>query len=148
MSNLVEQIIEAAELEVKKETAYSELKYVYDLEKNDDLKNSSRFGVRPLEAPQVAGLNKVYTVDQVFNVVLVTAYKNKPQDDIDLRQSIKELYNKMDEVIKAFHLNKLGLNSIVLSINLSSINEPEIFEENKIVALSADFIIKYRNTVD
>lgn len=148
MSNLVEQILDAIELEVKTETGFTKLKYNYNLELNDSIKNGQRFGVRPKEASVADGLNKVYTVDQVFTVTLVLGYESNAQSDATLQTRVKTLYNKMDEVIKAMHLNKAGLPSIILVVNLDSIAEPEINEENKIVSLSADFIIKYRNTVD
>jgi|SRR5210317_765541 len=148
MSNLVEQILDAIELEVENETGFAKLKYNYNIAMNDAIKNSKRFGVRPKEASVTSGITNVYTVDHTFTVDLVLGYESNAQNDATLQTRVKTLYNKMDEVIKAMHLNKAGLPSIVLVVNLDSIAEPEINEENKIVSLSADFIIKYRNTVD
>lgn len=148
MSNLVDQIISSAETLIESEIGFEKAKHYWFLEKNDAIKTKNRYAFTPRSASVVDGLTKTYTVDQSFRVTLMRGYRNNSNSDTDLQAEIKTLYNNADEVIKAFHLNKVGLPSIILSVNLSSIDEPEILEENKLVALNCDFIIKYRNTVD
>lgn len=147
MSNLVSQIIDAMETRVETATSFSKLRYVYNIERNDYKGNQDRYAVTPGDAPFSSGIVNNYTVDQSFIVSLTTGYRNSAKDDLDLQASVDSLYSEMDEVIKDLHLNKAGLPGIVLSINLDSIDAPEILEEHKVVVLRADFVVKYRNSV-
>lgn len=145
MSSLVTTIISGIEARLAAVlTAYDPLRYYFDLAKNDYAGNNSRYAVIPKEVEAQAGVIRSVTVNQDFQIVLTNGYRNNPKSDTDLQAVVKDLYDKMDDVLHDLFLTKLGSPSIVLLVTLNSIEEPEILEENKVIALRMNMNVRYR----
>lgn len=149
MAANVDNIISSMETQIGTTlgASYSKLNFVYDIEKNTFKTNPNRYGVVTLEAVNNPSIIKASTLDHVFQVVLTDNYVNSPANDLALQEAINNLYDKLNEVEVQFYQSKLGLPSLVMYSELSVINEPEIIEEHKIVALRGDFLVKYRTQV-
>lgn len=149
MANKVQQIIEAIESQCSKHlVTYQKLKYVYDVQKNTFKGNPKKYGVRPLGASETDGVIRASTLDQNFQIILTDNYVNAQDNDQGLQDTVKDLFSKMNDLEKQLFKSKLGLSSIVLFTSLESIDEPEIFEEDKIAVLRAEFLVKYRTNLD
>jgi hypothetical protein len=145
MSTLVTDIITGIETRLAAVlTGYSPLRYYYDIEKNDYKGNVDRYGIIPKEIESQSGVIRSVTVNQTFQIILTTGYKNGPMSDSDLQSKVKTLYDKMDDVLHDLFLTKLGVPSIVLLSTLNGYEEPEILEEQKVVALRMDLTVRYR----
>lgn len=149
MATLVQDIVEAFESEIATElgATYSELIYKYDIEKNSFRTNDKRYGVIPLFAETVEGVLCHYTMDQTFQVVLTHGYVSGV-DSSDKESKLFLLYDKMSEITKMAYSKKLGLSSTVLNINPVSIDDPEFLEENKVVILRGNYVVRYRERLD
>ena len=145
MSSLVTDIITGLETRLAAVlTTYAPLRYYFDLSKNDYTGNNNRYAVVPKAIESQAGVIRSVTVNQDFQIVLTNGYRNNPKSDTDLQAVVKELYDKMDDVLNDLFLTKLGVPSIVLLVTLSGIEEPEILEDNKVIALRMNLTIRYR----
>jgi hypothetical protein len=145
MSSLVSTIITGIETRLAAVlTTYDPLRYYFDLEKNDYAGNNSRYAVIPKEVESQAGVVRSVTVNQGFQIVLTSGYRNNPKSDTDLQAVVKDLYDKMDDVLNDLFLTKLGAPSVVLLLTLNGIEEPEILEENKVIALRMNLTVRYR----
>lgn len=150
MSNIVEQIITAgkSQLSTTLGASYSELDYVIELEKNNFRNRTTRYGFIPLGADTGESvINKVYTLDHSFQIILTQPTFNR-QNDAGLISATNTLYDKMDDIFKDFMNKKLGLNTIILNIQEPSIEEPEYLEDNDLVALRGNVVIKYRQPLN
>ena len=126
---------------------YSALKYYYDISKNDFKGNTLRYGVIPKSADSEVGVVRAVTITQEFQIILTDDYRNTPKNDQSLQSNIKALYDKMDDVLHSLYMTKLGVPSIVLLTTLNGIEEPEILEENKVVALRMNISVRYRRNL-
>lgn len=151
MANIVEQIISAGKTTIAAnivESGFAELDYYVDLTKNNFRTNHKRYGFVPKEAVgSEAGINRYYTLDHTFEVIL-TKRADTRTDDSSVISVLNDLYDEMDNIFQAFHLTKLGLSSIVMLIDGPSIDEPEYLEDNRLVVLRGSFIIKYRQAIN
>lgn len=149
MATKVAQIIDGMEGEIvtKLGVSYSKLNYVYDISKNTFKGNANRYGVVPLDATNNPTIIKASTLDHIFQVVLTDEYRNSPTGDLNLQETIEGLYDKMNDLEEQFYQSKIGVPSIVIYMELSSIEEPEILEDHKIAALRGNFLVKYRTPV-
>lgn len=145
MSNIVEQIVDAFETEVASILGgtYKELRYKYDIEQNNFNTNDKRYGVRPLFGETVSGVLCHYTMDQEFEVTITRRFTNKYNDD-SLQTAVLETADKFDDIFKSIKSSKLGIPSIVILVSGFTMDEPEIFDENNVVALRANFTVRYR----
>ena len=149
MANKVEQIVTAIEAQIATTLSeYTALNYVNDIEKNSFVGNKKKYGVKPLGLDRAAGVTRSHTVDQIFQVILTDDYTNSPANDESARSKIYSLFDKMNDLEKQFFKSKIGLTSIVLFMNLTSIEDPEVLEENKVIALRGNFLVKYRTNID
>jgi hypothetical protein len=145
MSTLVSQIIDGIEGRIAVVVpTFSALRYYYDITKNDYKGNSSRYSVIPKSIEPQAGVIRSVTVNQDFAITLTDGYRNDPKSDEDLQDKIKNLYDKHDDILNDLFLTKLGVSSIVLLTTLSGFDEPEILEDNKVVALTMNITVRYR----
>ena len=145
MSNYVEQIVEAMEAQCAITlTGFSQINYIYDIEKNSFKGNPTKYGVLPLGISSIVTAMRASTGDQVIQVVLTDGYVNTVSNDISLQESVKTLFDKMNDLEKDVFSTKLGLSSLIMSANIESIGDPEVIEEHKIVTLRGDFLIRYR----
>jgi hypothetical protein len=121
---------------------WRELDYVYNLENNNFKNASLGFAVGVKTGNQVTGTNKSATVDQVFFVSLTECFVNR-YDDAKERQAISNLYDQIDAVTKDIFQKKLN-NDKILVVQSFDYEEPNNPDEST-VALTVNFIIKYRN---
>lgn len=126
---------------------YSQLPYEYDILKNSDRDNSKGFGFIPLDADFTEGRSLGYSsMAHRFQIILTEDYSNY-SDDTELETAIKNLYKDIYAVVQDFVAKKLVLPSSayqVLLVRGLSIEEPEFFEDNKLVALKARVEMQYR----
>ena len=126
---------------------YTQLDYEYDLLKNSDRANPNGFGFIPLDADFVEGKSLGFsTMAQRFQIILTNDYSNY-STDAELGLAIQGLYGDMHSLAQDFMAKKLALPTAsykVLLVRGLTFQEPEIFEENKLVALRATIEIQYR----
>ena len=125
-------------------SGFSQLSHLYDLTKNKFKKADNKYGVLPLDAQEVSGVTKYYTVDQRFQIILTTSYESDQKTDADLRGKVKTLQDYCHDVYKDLYDTRCGLNSVVLNVKDIAIDEPDLLESDKVVAVSASFTVTYR----
>lgn len=121
---------------------YFELDYKHDLPKNDFRNSDKRYGVVPLGGLQVEGSIKVYTVDQVFEMVLTHGTIDR---DTDEDRSAKEflLFEKTHAILKEMIQSKLGIPSLVMNVSNLDLADPEFLEPDNIVVQRTRLTVKY-----
>jgi cobalamin-dependent methionine synthase I len=146
MSDIIRDIKEAMETEIQTElgVSYKSLAYVEDVTKNSFRTSSERFGVRALEASQVPGVTKYFTMTQAFEVVLLKGYIESALDDseqvtkaFDNRENLLAIYKRLVN-------NKCGIPSAVMNVFNLTISEPEYLVEDKVAVQRATMDITYR----
>lgn len=149
MTNLVEQINDGIESRISTVlgATFTKLDYVFDVERNQSKKNNKRYASRPLSATTVATINRAFTLDHDFEIILTQDYKEKNKTDLEQQQATMDLFSRMDDIYKDLYNTKIGLPSIVLNIPVISIAEPEYIEEHHIVVLRGIVVVKYRNNL-
>lgn len=146
--NIVEQIHDA----IKSTTAsvlgagWVEMRRVFDPSQNDTRTAGMAYGVLHGSASGAAGVQRYYTMDHQFAVVLSRSVVER-QDDTEHQAVINEMYDVADDLLVEVFLKKLGLPSIVIIVDNPSISEPQILE-NGTVIMRVGFNVKYRNAVN
>ena len=123
---------------------YSVLDFVYNIEKNKFNKGTSRYGIMPLDAIEVSGVTKHYTLDQRIKIVLTSGYKTDQLADTDLSSKIKTLMDLCHDIYNDLYSNRAGSPSLVMNIHEIAIDEPIIVETDKVVVVSMSFLLTYR----
>ena len=126
--------------------SYKELRFVYNVDKNDIRSAEKAYGVRPLEASPVETVTRVYTVDQRFELILTDTI-GRSDDDTQRTDAMNVMYDKVDEIFKSLVNTKINLSSTVLNIVGPSISEPEFVLDNKLVILRMQYTVKYRSAL-
>ena len=126
---------------------YSQLDYEYDIQKNSDRANPKGYGFVPLSADFVEGKSLGFTtMAHRFQIILTTDFLNQSSDS-EQALAIQELYEKMHVLAQDFMSKKLALPTAsykVLLVRGLSFEEPEFFDDNKLVALRANLEMQYR----
>lgn len=125
--------------------SYNELKYIYSPEKNDLRNIKTAYAVTHGQASSADGVTRVYTMDQVFTLIIVKRAIRRDSDD-DIQTVINEIYSKADDFLVQAFLTKLGLSSTVLIVDQPEISEPEILD-NESVLIRVSFNVKYRKAI-
>lgn len=146
MSNQIEDIKDAivARLEVILPSGYQALAYQEDVFQNNWNQVPLGYGVRALEAAEVSGVNKVYTLSQTYEVILTERYLQSQVGDEKLREKSYDLREQGLVVYKDMVNNKAGLPGSVMNVSNLFIAEPEIDVESKVVVQRIEFIILHR----
>lgn len=126
---------------------YQEIPYVYDLSKNNDRTAELGYSARVLDGTPASGVNRVYTMDHRFELILTHSIVRGGSQDTNITTAITTMHNKADEIFKAMIHTKISLSSTVLDISVPTFSEPEIFERQKIVALRFQVTVKYRSAL-
>jgi hypothetical protein len=156
MSNFVDQIYDAfmSTIETVLDTnvvvvadKFKPLDYVVEVEKNHFEGNKQKYGVLPLGYERQSGPLGSLTVDQVFQVVLVDSYINVAKNDSAEREKARNVFAKMDDISKEIYNTKIGLPNLVQFVDHVSADDPEYNEEDKIVILRGNFLVKYRRSI-
>jgi len=126
---------------------YSQLDYEFDVQKNSDRGNPKGFGVIPLACDFLEGRSIGFTtMAQIFQIILVDDYQNYSNDS-EQGQALNKLYEDMHLISQDMMAKKLLLPSPEYQVSLVnglSFNEPEYFEDNKIVVLRANIRMQYK----
>lgn len=122
--------------------SWSELNYVYDLEKNTASNNESKYGIGVLNGSSVAGTTRSVTVDFNFFVVLTKYIINRSSDENE-RTALSTIYDKFEDINKNVFQKKLS-NANVLLVSDLNYDSPELIGDNTI-SVKVNFTIKYRN---
>lgn len=148
MSTIVEDIVEALQTQIEYvEPDLSRLDFVIDAQKQyQNLRSqANRYGVFPLDATVDQVVTNYYVVDHDFRVQLLREYANRG-DDSNQRAVTYALYDDMDTIIRQVHQSRLACPDIIKNVLLSSISEPEFFEDSNVALLEAIFVIKYNKS--
>lgn len=121
---------------------WSELDYVYDIEKNTSANNHNRYGIGVLNGSSVSGTNKAITVDFGFFVVLTKYVVNQSSDENE-RTALEAIYDEFENINKNVFQKKLN-NANILLVSELSYDTPEPVGDNTI-SVRVNFTIKYRN---
>lgn len=122
---------------------YSEIGFIYEIEKNPFKGNAKRYGVFPSSASEVQGNTRAVTVDQVFEMVITDGFINTAMSD-SLEQTLKQTLQDLSfSIYQDLAQTKCGANSSVLLVSNFELLEPQTIENNVAVQRSR-FTIKYR----
>lgn len=146
MSTTVKDIVDAFESDISTNvlgSEWSELLYKFDIEQNNFRSNDQRYAVIPGFGQSFSGILKNYTVAHDFQCILVRSFINR-DGDAALRTALYDIYDKFDDIYKRLLSYKLGIPSVVLHVESFTIEEPEILDENNVVAVRSTFTIQYR----
>jgi hypothetical protein len=121
----------------------SESRYIWSIDSNSYRTNKNLYAVRPSSGLNVTGTNRTVTIDQTFEVVLSTEFKNKGDNDASLNDAIMALYEDHEALYRLAFQRNLNI-SRVLVVNQVDLADPEIDNDNNIVSISSRFNIKYR----
>jgi len=122
--------------------SWSELDYIYDIEKNNFKSNKSRYGIGTRGASSTSGTNKAVTMDHIFFVTLTSNFTNRSSDAKE-RVALSELYDKIELISKVIFQKKLNNASVLLVSNLDY-DEPSN-PSTGTIALTVNVTVKYRN---
>lgn len=126
---------------------YTQLDYEYNIQNNSERANPKGFGFVPLSAEFMEGKSLGFTtMAHRFQIILTTDYLNQ-STDAEEGLAVQELYENMHTLAQDFMAKKLVLPTAsykVLLIRGLSFEEPEIFEDNKLIALRANIEMQYR----
>jgi hypothetical protein len=149
MSNYVEQILTETKALIATELGsdYQELQYIYELEKNTVRGARLAYGVRPLAADTAESVTRVYTLDHVFEVILTDTFA-RGDNDSQRETALNTMYDKSDEIFKELVNHKINLASFVLNIFNPSLSDPEFLDDNKMIVLRMQYIVKYRSDLN
>lgn len=129
MSTVVKSVYDAIKTEVSSTlgATWLELRYLFDVEKNDKRTLARGFGVVPLEAINNPSVLKTYTLDQGYEIILTRgdAREIDDSDKIDALLESGGLYDEASEIKKALINKQLGIPEIILNIANPNINAPE-----------------------
>lgn len=146
--NIVEQIYDSMTTLVQNQLGvdYKKMRKIFQPDLNDLRSAEKSFAVRHLAANTADGVQRYYTMDHGFEVMVSRVFVDR-LDDIQIQEVINELYSKLDDIITEALIKKLGLPSIVMIVSDPSISEPEVLE-NRSVLMRLQMNVKYRNAVN
>lgn len=144
MATIVQDIISHLESETATilGVSFSKLSHVLDVGKNKFKGSNKRYGVRPLGMVQNDDINRAYTVDQTFEVIITNGYKSsKLISDMDQQTKGIELQQYGHDIFLRLKTTN-GLADIKQIFNMD-MGEPEHDEDNKVVIVRMSFSVKY-----
>jgi hypothetical protein len=149
MANIVEQILTETKSLMATELGgdYQELAFIYDVEKNNLRGARMAYGVRPVDASSAATLTRSYTLDHVFEIILTDTFA-RGDSDAQRETSLNTMYDKADEIFKSLVNHKINLPSTVLNVEEPSIAEPEFLDDNKLIVLRMQYVVKWRSDLN
>ena len=126
---------------------YSQLDYEFDVQKNSDRATPKAYGVIPLAADFLEGRSMGFTtMGHIFQIILVDNYQNY-SNDTEQGLAVNKLYEDMHLICQDMMAKKLLLPTPdyqVSLVNGLSFNEPEYFDDNKMIILRANIRMQYK----
>jgi len=146
VANIITQVKAIALAELG--STYQELRFVYDLPRNDMRGGKLGYGVHPGAATENADVSPInyYTLDHTFSLVLTDTVARNSSSDESLTV-IQTMFNKLDEIYQDMVNTKINLASTVLTVGSASLSEPEFFLDNKLIAITMEFVVRYRQSL-
>ncbi len=145
MATEITDIVNALDAQIASEVpTWKELPYKIDVEKNNYINQSDRYGTRALAQFQTDSVTKFLTFSGSFEVVLTQGWQQssiQDQSKLDAGLALREL---MLDLFIRFVNNKGGLPGTVLNITDLSQGEIEYLNEDKVAILRSTMNITYR----
>lgn len=143
----VTDIVNAIVARVEAVTSFSKLPYAFDIEKNSWQSSMDGFAVRPSNTEETTSVTKRLTYIQSFEVVLTKGYTQSAIDDSSLQSAVNEISDLIHSVFVDLEQTRAGIPATVLNVLNLTIEEPSIYETQKVVALTGTVNILYRLNV-
>jgi len=149
MANTVEQILTQTKSIITNALGadYQELRYIYDIEKNNLREARLAYGVHPLDAASADTVTCYYTLDHSFEIILTDTFA-RGDSDAQRETALNTMYNKADEIFKDMVSRKVNLPTLVLNVFEPGLGNPEFLDDNKFIVLRMGYSIKYRSRLD
>ena len=149
MSTVVKSVYDALKSNVTTTLGadWTELRFLFDVEQNDQRTLEQGFGVTPLAAVDNPSILKTYTLDQDFQIIL-TRTQGREIDDTDKINALLDagfLYDQASEIFKSVLNTQLGIPAIVMSVSNPNMDAP-LFLANAVV-LNITVTVKWRETL-
>lgn len=128
-------------------STYAELPFGYNIDDNSKIVARKGYSCKPSGTSEVDGINKVYTVDQGFEIILNDVFLSSSTNDSAKRSAIISLYDKIFDIYVEIVKQKAGNPANVMIVNNMSIEEPEIFEEADFATIRMRLNIKHRFSI-
>jgi hypothetical protein len=123
-------------------SAYSRLKYSYDLESNSYRDGEKGYGIGAGTGSSVEGTTQTITMDQSFFVVLTRNFGGR-QDDNAERIALKSIYDDLETLYRDLFQSKLGIASTVYLVSDLDLEEPTKIAKN-VISIKMNFMVKHR----
>jgi len=148
MSNIVEEIVDASKTLIQSILPdYSELYYANNLDMNACGELIKKFGIISQGASFAEGRAIGFTtMNHDFQIILSDEF-NLKDDDAALQDTTNKMYAQLHAILKDMQKKKLVLatpTNLVMIINGSSFEIPEVLGDNMGVALRLNLNIQYR----
>ena len=146
MAQTVKNIVDNAETIIASVlgSPWKKLRYVWDLDKNDERDAKKAYGVKPGPAENEASVTLYETLSQSFDFVLSDTVARGDSDD-EIQAILDVLYDKADLIFKQFVNLKMNLTTTVLKVDERSMEGP-ILSGDK-VFLRVPFVVRYRQSL-
>jgi hypothetical protein len=145
VSNLVKDIRDGLENLIESTCPnFKKSRYIWDFQLNNERTSGDIYAVRPNSGSSTTGTNKTITINQTFEVLLSSKFKNVSDKDSALDLVIMGLYEEHEKLEKVLFQRNINIARVLVveSIDLSS---PDIDNDNNSVTITASYVIKYRN---
>ncbi|TXH09494.1 MAG: hypothetical protein E6R04_07965 [Spirochaetes bacterium] len=148
MANHVSSIIANAKSLAATElgATWHELKYAFELEKNDSRISAKGYSVIPLSADPVDTVLRSYSLQHGFQLILSDTIA-RGAGDAEVFTVLGTLYDKADEIFKDYAGLLLNLAGTVIRVFDPSLGEPEFFNDRETVVLRMNFNVLYRQNI-
>lgn len=123
---------------------FKELPYQEDILENNWNQVEMGYGTRALEATETSGVNKVYTLSQVFECALTTRYLQSQVNDVKLREVTYKLREYVLDAYRDFIKEKAGAPGNVMNVSNLFVGAPEFDVESKVIIQRFEFIVLHR----
>ena len=123
---------------------WKELRWLYDLPKNDGNDAQKAYGTRPLEAAPRSTVLGYETLEHKFDFILSDVLA-KHESDTEVQDILDTLYEKHRLIWKEFVRTKLNLPTAVLLVDTRTPEAPVIL--NMTVYLRVSFVVTYRQSL-
>lgn len=127
--------------------SFHELQDTINLEANNLRVAKNGYAVKHGAIISAAGVTRVYTTDQVFEIILSQTNPRK-DNDTSLQTTINELYDLADSIFVELLRTKLNLPGVVLNVFNPSITAPEFVNGKEFTILRFRVVVKFRNVVN
>ena len=144
MSTIVRSVYDALKSQVSTTlgSEWTELKYIFDIEKNDQRDLLKGYAIEPLAASNNPSVLKTYTLDQGFQITLTRTNAREINDNDLIEGILDDLYDEASEIFKAVLDKQLGIPNIVMSVSSPNMDQPEFLAAAAVLRIQV--VVKWR----